>query len=154
MRLTQALGRPGTQVIPDGWQESHGQVFAKTMPAKVNLRKPGSTKTQNPTTQVTEYVPLAPYAADQRARIQPQTSRAVDSSAEQATETLQVVGYLVTLVFDRPLNKEPAVGDLVDVLGCTDPLLTGRSMLITEVVRSSMRFERDVFCTLTDPAST
>lgn len=148
----QALGRPGTPVIPTGWQQAHGAVVAKTMTATVALRKPGGTKTFNTTSRRTEYTGVTPYATDQAARIQAEASRAVQPSEEQAEETLQVAGYLVTLTFDRTVDDEPAAGDLVDVTASDDPLLTGRTLKITEAVRGSLRFERDLFCTLVDPS--
>lgn len=152
MRPQQALGRPGTPVIPADWQQAHGAVAAKTMTATVNLRHPGSTKTFNTTTRRSEFTPLAPYATAQAARVQAQTSRAVQAGQEAAEETLQVAGYLVTLTLDRTTDQEPSVGDLVDVTASGDPLLTGRSLKIHDVVRGSLRFERDLFCTLVDPA--
>lgn len=153
MRPQQALGRPGTVVIPAGWQEAHGVVAGKTMTATVSLRRPGATtKTFNTTTRRTEYTDAAAYATDQAARIQAQTTRGVKPGEEQAEETLQVAGYLVTLAFDRTVDQEPATGDFVDVTASSDPLLTGRSLQIHDVVRGSLRFERDLFCTLVDPA--
>lgn len=150
MRSQQALGRPGTPVIPPGWQQAHGAVAAKTMTAVVNLRKPGSTT--GFADRRTTYTPNTPYATGQAARVQAQTSRAVQAGEEQAEETLQVAGYLVTLTLDRTVEHEPATGDLVDVTASDDPLLTGRSLKISDVVRGSLRFERDAFCTLVDPA--
>lgn len=138
-------------MIPERWQQTHGTVFAKTMTATVNLRKPGGTKTFNNTTRRTEYTGATPYATDQAARIQAQTSRAVQPVEEQAEETLQVAGYLVTLTFDRDPAAEPATGDLVDVIDSADPLLTGRTLKINDVMRGSLRFERDIYCTLVDP---
>lgn len=152
MRPQQALGRAGTPVIPPGWQQAHGAVAAKTMTATVDLRKPGSTQAFNTTSRRTEYTPNAAYATDQAARVQAQTSRAVQRGEEQVEETLQVSGYLVTLTFDRTADQEPATGDLVDVKTSDDPLLTGRTLRIHDVVRGSLRFERDLFCNLVDPA--
>lgn len=126
-------------------------MVAKTMTATVNLRKPGTTKAF--ADRRTTYTPLAPYATGQAARIQAQTSRAVQpGQEEQAEETLQVSGYLVTLTFVRDVDQEPATGDLIDVTDSDDPLLTGRTLKITDITRGSLRFERDVFCTLVDPA--
>lgn len=151
MRPQRAMGRPGTPVIPAGWETSHGTVAAATMTATVNLRKPGGTKTWNTTTRRTEYTGASPYATAQPARIQAQTVRTVRSGQEEvAEETLQIAGYLVAIALDQ----EPAAGDLVDVTASSDPLLTGRTLRIHDVVRGSLRFERDLLCTLADPAET
>jgi hypothetical protein len=150
MRSQQALGRPGTPVIPPGWQQAHGAVAAKTMTATVDLRKPGSTT--GFADRRTTYTPNAPYATDQAARVQAQTSRAVQPGEElQAEEGLQVAGYLVTLTLARDVTEEPATGDLVDVTASDDPLLTGRTLKVSDIARGSLRFERDLFCTLVDP---
>lgn len=143
---------PGTPVIPAGWNETHGAVFAKTHDATVNLRKPGSTESFDEDTERTVFVPLAPYATGQAAGFQAQTTRAADANAEQAEETLRVTGYLVSLNFDRPLAQEPAIGDLIDVTACADQLLVGRTLKVTGVVEGSRRFGRDLYATLTDPA--
>lgn len=149
----QSTGRPGTVVIPPGWQAAHGAIVARTMTATVDLHKPGATtSTWNPDTRRTEYTAADAYATDQKARIQAQTSRAVQPGEEQAEEALQVTGYLITLTLDRTAAEEPTVGDLVTVKTSDDPLLTGRTLRIHDVVHGSLRFERDVFATLVDPA--
>lgn len=150
VRPVQSLGRPGTPVIPAGWQEAHGHVAAETMTATVSLRHPGAVKTYED--RATTYVPLTAYATDQAARIHAMQSRAIAAGTEQAEETLQVAGYLISLEYSRNLDSEPATGDLVDVTACPDPLLVGRTLKVADVVRGSLRFSRDLFCTLVDPA--
>jgi hypothetical protein len=44
VRPQQALGRPGTPVIPAGWQQAHGAVVAKTWTVPCEIRHPGGTK--------------------------------------------------------------------------------------------------------------
>lgn len=148
MRATRAQGRPGTAVIPANWQQSHAVVSAKTMTAVVNLRKPGTTKTWDPTLEQMVPTPNTPYAVDQPARVQAQRQTALRRDIDAAEQTVHIAGYLVTIAFEREVAEEPAVNDLVDVTVSDDPLLTGRTMRVLEVVHGSLRFERDCFCTL------
>ena len=143
-RPNRSYGRPGTRVIPADWETSHAPVAESTMTATVDLRKPGSTTSFNEGTGQTEYVPLAPYATAQPARVQAYRETAIDRTRDVADETVRVAGYLVTL----PLASNPSAGDLVDVTACTDPQLAGRTLLVVDTVRGSLRFERDVFCTI------
>lgn len=154
MRSRQHLGRPGTAVIPPRWEQSHGKVFEKTMPARVALRHSGVEKTFNDTDRKTDYTNLAPYVICEQARVQAQTSRATDQASVSAEETLVVTGYLVTISLDRAPDEEPIVGDLVDVLGSNDSRLTGQTLVVTDVVLGSLRFERDLMCSLVRPATT
>jgi hypothetical protein len=148
-RPQQALGRPGTPVIPTHWQESHGAVAAKTRTQPVNLRKPGSMTTFNTTAEHTDVTPLAPYATDVLARIQAHRETSQDSESEQVEETLRVTGYLITLPFDCA----PEVGDLIDIpTSCSDAALAGITLRIVELIRGSLRFERDVFAVINDSA--
>lgn len=147
MRAQRAQGRPGTAVFPPSWSASHGVVAAKTMTAVVNLRKPGTTKTWSDELEQNVPVKNTAYAEDQAARVQAQR-RVARHEIEAAEETLHVAGYLVTLTFDRDVAEEPAVADLIDVTASDDPLLTGHTLRVLEVVHGSLRFERDLFCTL------
>lgn len=137
-------GRPGTTVIPDGWEAAHAPVLAGTRTATVSLRKPGSTRQWNPDTQSTDTVPLTPYAPDVAARIQVVPTQ--ERTVEVAGGTTHVRDYLVTL--DPALL--PVDEDLVDITACSDPALVDRTLRIVDVVRGSLRFERVVYCTLND----
>lgn len=143
-RPTRSYGRPGTPVIPADWQASHAAVAVGTMTATVSLRKPGTTSVFNEDTGQTEYTPLPAYTTGQPARIQAYRATAIDRAKDVADETLRVTGYLVTLPWAVSVDE----GDLVDVSSCTDPELAGRSLLVIDLVRGSLRFERDVFCTI------
>lgn len=140
-------GRPGTTVIPAGWNEAHAPVAAATMRCPVKLRHPGTTESWNNTTEQTDHVPLDPYW-EGGARVQAVKSGRTDGSTVVAGDEVHVAGYLMTL----PLEVDPAVGDLVDVddAYADDPALAGRTLRVTDVILGSERFERDVFATITD----
>lgn len=145
-RPTRSYGRPGTPVIPADWQESHAPVAQGTMTATVSLRKPGSTTVFDEATGQTEYTPLTPYATAQPARIQAYRATAIDRAKDVADETVRVTGYLVSV----PWDNAPDEGDIVDVTASKDGDLAGRSLVVIDVVRGSLRFTRDLFCTLHD----
>ncbi|GAB2762061.1 DUF6093 family protein [Nocardioides pakistanensis] len=137
-----ATGRPGTEVIPTGWATGHGTAADGSKTATVTLRQPGTTTSWDEANQRTVSTPLAPYATDVPARIQALTNdaRTVDAAEQQVT----VAGYLVAV----PLALDPAVGDLIQVTSSGDPTLDGRDLTVVDVVRGSLRLERDLFCTL------
>lgn len=129
-----ATGRPGTRVIPDGWADAHQTALAGTRTATVALRHARTTRD-----------PAAPYAAGIPARIQ--ALLAGGKTAEVASDTVSVRGYLVTLPLDQTAAAVKA-GDLIDVTTADDPQLTGMTLHVQDVVRGSLLFERDIFCTL------
>lgn len=156
MRASRAQGRPGTAVVPPNWGASHAPVAAKTMTLPISLRHPGSTtSTYDPSLGFTPATPHAPYTpAGLMARVQARLESARDQVAEQAEESLRRAGYLITLPLDCAPD-EIAVGDLADFPSdCAEPALAGRTLLIVEIGRGSLRFERDLFGVLTDAAET
>lgn len=140
-----ATGRPGTQVIPDGWAAAHGAAVAGTMTATVDLRLPGSTTEWSEEQQQTVSAPLAPYGTDVPARIQAVTSGA--TAVEAAGETLTVRGYLIGM---PSTVTTIAPEHLVRVKTCDDASLVGRDLSVTDVLRGSLIWERDVFAALND----
>lgn len=137
-----AAGRPGTEVIPSGWAAGHRGAAEGGMTATVALRQPGTTTSWDEANQRTVSTPLAPYATAVPARIQALTNdaKAVDAAEQQIT----IADYLVAV----PLALDPAVGDLIQVTASGDPTLDGRDLTVVDVVRGSLRLERDLFCTL------
>lgn len=135
---------PNSRVIPDGWAAHHRPTAQGAMTATVALRLPGTTNEWDPELQQTVPTPHPPYATDQPARIQAVTSQATAEDA--AGETVYVRGYLVGL----PIVVTPTPGDVVTVTVCDDATLIGRDLAIVDVLRGSLLFERDIFCTLND----
>jgi hypothetical protein len=118
----------------------------------VGLRHPGSDVVFDDDLGRSVVTPLDPYATDIRVRVQAHRESAQDDSRQNAEETFYGSGYLVTMSLTAPL-VEMAVGDLIDFpANCAEDHLTGRSVRIVEIVRSSIRFERDVFAVLDDTA--
>ncbi len=171
-RPSRSFGRPGTRVIPDRWNTDHAPVAAATMRALVSLRHDAgaTTKTYTPydpanpdNTGRTTYDAASPYATDVPARIQGLREMTTRGNQATAEESLRVSGYLVTLPLDDLVDPtsptdEPqrgsliATGDIVTVIKCADPLLLlpGTELHVTDIVRGTERWERDLFCELVD----
>lgn len=143
MRPRQATGRPGTAVIPQYWEDGHRPVVEKTLRGTAALRVPGTVQTWNNTTQQNDLTPHEPYATV-GARVQALRG---ESRRIVVAEDLEVVAdYLIVI----PGDVNPATTDLVTVSGTDDALLDGRVFQIQQVELGTERFERDLFCTLTD----
>jgi hypothetical protein len=137
-------------VIPTDWAAHHTGVAEGFMDkATINLHGPGSAPAWNETTKRTESPPGAAIAAGVPARIQALTEISVPAN-DVADEQIRIIGYRISV----PAATSPAAlvpGVLVDVVTCAgDPLLAGRSMTVTDVVRGTHRFERDLVCDLND----
>ena len=153
MRSQRGYGRPGTAVIPPDWNTSHGQAAAGTMTATVALRAPGGTPSwvDDPEGGHTEVVPFPPFAEDVPARITP--IGAGGGPGQEAVDIqVQVAGYMVGLPIDAAgvdaIVVDGESNTLVDVITSDDPLLTGKSLRVEDIERSSLRFERTLLCVL------
>lgn len=145
MRPRQAIGRPGTPVIPANWAASHQPVAEKAQTAAAcELREPGTVQTWNPVTDQMDTAPHAAYYTGGCAVV-PLTNDA--RIAVQAEDPETVTGYLVTVPAVVGLVLD---GHLVKITSSDDTALTGRVLTVKDVVRGSHRFERDLICTLTD----
>lgn len=138
----------GTRVIPEGWAAHHRPVAEATMTATVRLTHAAGDATPgqvDPTTgrrtgsEATHYFEGA-------ARIQAQPS--VGRDAVTGDQMVTTVGYLITLTLDG--TSDAAVDDLVEVTAVDangDPSLVGRVLQVEGVLRGSLAFERDLYCT-------
>jgi hypothetical protein len=142
-RSTQAQGRPGTPVIPTKWEAGHRPVAEKTMTAAISLRVPGTVQAWSDPDEQMVAVPKDPYFTGV-CRVQALATQAAEVSIVEDPET--VAGYLITV----PATVSPAEKDLATITVAGDPVLDGRVLVIRQVVTGSLRFERDIFCTLAD----
>jgi len=135
-----AQGRPGTAVIPAGWENQHRPVAEKTMTGACTVRHPGGTKTFDAATGLTTTTPLIPYYIGV-CRVQ---ALAVgDNRVAVAEQQVSSAGYLITIPADV---TEAAVDDQVTITDSNDGSLTGKTLTVTTVQRGSLRFERDLIC--------
>jgi hypothetical protein len=140
-----AQGRPGTQVIPDGWAAAHQPVVEGTLvDATVELRDPNMRSTSwSEGSQQVETTPAGPYWTG-GARIQILAQQGKQPVVAEDQES--VANYLVVV----PASVTPVEGHRVKVTASDDPALTGKSLRVITVARGSHRWERDLFCELTD----
>lgn len=109
--------------------------------ATVHLRRPGGTSTFNPTTGVTDITPYVPFATFVPAKIQPISANEVGVVEEQAW----VLGYRVAVPRDiAPNPTQLDEGIEVVVVTCSDPMLVGEVLRVTDVVRGTHILEREL----------
>ncbi|CAI9417359.1 DUF6093 family protein [Nocardioides sp. T2.26MG-1] len=144
MRPRRAYGRPGTAVIPDGWEADHRVVAEKThRAATVSLRHPGTRQAWSETEQQNIEVPLDPYWTGP-ARVTELATR--DQVKVTAGDREVVVRYDVAV----DAGVVPSVDDLVTVTEVDDAFLAGRTLRVAQVSGGSLRFERVFSCSLND----
>lgn len=131
----------GSRVIPAGWVEHHRPVAEATMVgAKIRLRDPAEDTLGDfdEETGTRPVVKAAPYF-DGPCRVQQQKQPQVGSAGEQRVTShdyLIAVPVSVTTV---------AVGHVGVVYECAaDPSLVGRELKVTDVLRGSLAWERDL----------
>jgi hypothetical protein len=129
--------------VPVDWEATHAPIVTAQWQteATVALRKPGGTSAWDEALGRTKTVPFLPFVADVPAKISPITANDVNVVDERAW----VLGYRVAL----PRDVAPTPGQLdegieVVVQTCSDPMLVGVTMRVSEVVRGTHRFEREL----------
>ncbi len=116
------------------------------MPGTVALRQPGGVSAFNDTSGQVELIPHPAYATDLPCRVQALTAQARTVAAAAGDDEV-VADYLITV----PLATNGVLeGHLATVTDTGDPDLDGHTLRVVQVVRGTHRFERDLFCTLTD----
>lgn len=114
--------------------------------AVVSLRNPGGTTAFSEVLGRTATIPFPPFALYLAANVIPISASTVSAVDEQTW----VLGYRVLL----PLSTDPTLldeGILVDVNTCSDPLLVGKELRVTDVVRGTHQLQREL---VTDAART
>lgn len=109
--------------------------------ATVHLRRPGGTTAFNPSTGVTDVVPFVPFATFVPAKIQPISATEVGVVEEQEF----VLGYRVAVprtVAPNPTQLDEGIE--VVVVTCSDPMLVGEVLRVTDVVRGTHLLEREL----------
>lgn len=138
-------GRPGTKVIPDDWAANHGVIVDSTHSGTVALREPGGTPGGwDEEAQQTGTVPHAAYAT-----IPCQVhALAGESRVVLTADDVEIVAdYLLTV--SRSVDGA-LEGHLALVTDTGDAALDGKTLEIVRVARGTDRFQRDLYCTLTD----
>lgn len=134
------MPRPGSTVIPAGWEEHHVPVVEATFTAKCKLRDPaGDTQTWNAATGTYSTVKTAAYY-DGPCRVQqshqPQTAETA-GQVESTHDYLLQIPKSVTAV---------AVKHVAEIYAATDTTLNGRVLEVSDVMRGSLTWSRDLAC--------
>jgi len=111
--------------------------------ATVELSHPGTTQDWSDAVQQNVEVPNPPYWTGP-ARIQELATR--DQTSVTVGDHEVSLRYLVVV----PAGVDAAIDDLATVTEVDDAHLVGRSLLVAAVTAGSLRFERDLYCALTD----
>lgn len=146
MRPQQALGRPGTEVIPDRWAGTHGAVVAKTWTVGCEIRHPGGTKTGglDPTTGTYPVTPHAPHFSG-NARVQ--ALSLADTARLVADQEITTGGYLIATDLAATDVQVDDVITIVTVPAGADQSLVARQLVVRSVARGSLAWERDLIAT-------
>lgn len=111
--------------------------------ATCEIREPGTVQTWNPVTEQNDLTPHAPYYAG-GCRVNSRTNDARQVVTAEDPET--VTRYIVSVPAD--VATAETVGHLLTMTSSDDAAMTGRTLIVTDVVLGSHRFERDLICTL------
>jgi hypothetical protein len=136
------MPRPGSRVIPVGWEAHHRPVAEGTMTARCRITRAGAgqgtwndtTKQYDPPTRQVVYETLA-------CRVQELSMPRVQEAGQQRVSSRD---YRVVV----PITAAAVlINDWVEVTGgdpTLDPSLIGRHLVITDVQRGSLTWERDL----------
>lgn len=142
----QHTGRPGTAVIPAGWDAAAAAVVDRTHPATVTIGPAGGAPVRNPGTRQMETAPAVPVY-DGRATL-------MQASADQVATVVE--DDVATAVYEVKLpyaaSTAAQVGHQVTVVADPDPALVGQVLTVAAIERGSRRFSRVLLATLNTPA--
>lgn len=126
------MPRPGSRVIPTGWEARHRPVLESTRTATVTFRRFSGPPVFDPETGSTTRPRVVVYTG--AFRIQQQAPSETDAAAQDiTTHAYQLSGDVAV---DLQIN------DVGTVDASTDPTLVGRELRVTDVQRGSLLFER------------
>ena len=146
------VGLPGARVIPEHWELHHRPVAASTMTGLCRVIRPGQPGSYPDFETAPETVLVETVC-----RVQQQNRPGRVNAEGQLVDSRD---YLVTI----PADAWPT-GTVVDDTGpilvvdgylpghAGDPDLVGRHLHVEQVLHGTLRFERDLYCTvdLTEP---
>jgi hypothetical protein len=138
------LGSGRRTVVHPDWETSQATVVAGFMTqATITLRKPGATTIYDDNLGRTVSTPFPPFALNVPANITPIMGGGAASGVVE--EQVYVLGYRVSVARAlAPTTTQLDEGIQIYVVSCSDPLLVGVTMHVTEIVRGAHRFQRDL----------
>lgn len=138
-------------VIPADWGTNHAGVAEGTMLALVAFSA-RATSAWDDTVKRTVTTLVDPFAANIPARVQAELGRgaALKAQDDAVDDLVRVDGYLIAVPRSFAGDEQLAIGTLISVTGGDDTLLAGRVLRVTDIVRGTNRFERNLLATLND----
>lgn len=130
----------GSRVIPDGWEARHRPVLETTWTATITFRRYTGASTHDPVTGSTSRDSTVVYAGPCRIQHHETTSA---GSTIAAAEKVTTHDYQVS----GPVGMDLQRDDFGTVDTANDPTLAGRQLIVTDIQRGSLLFQRDVMCT-------
>ena len=141
------VGLPGTRVIPERWEQHHRSALVSSMTGRCRVIRPGAPGGYPDFTPTEDTVLVETVC-----RVQQQNRAGREDAQGQLVDTRD---YLVTL----PADAWPAgtvvddTGPIVVVTGyeaghAGDADLVGRRLRVEQVLHGTLRFERDLYCTI------
>jgi hypothetical protein len=140
------LGSGRRLLLASDWEVTAATVVEKFMlEATVNLRRSGQISRWDEQLGRTVSDPYPPFLSAVKASIKPISGSPTGVVEEQAW----ILGYRVSV----PRSISPSSGQLdegiiVDVVTCSDPMLVGKSMKVSDITRGTHRFQRDLITSL------
>lgn len=135
---------PGSRVIPAGWEAHHRPVAESTQTARCQITRAGTGPgTWNPATNEFDPPQRQVIYPDLSCRVQQLNQPQVSSTGQQQVSTHD---YRVSV----PIAAAAVLlDDRVEITGgdtTLDPTLIGRPLVVTDVQRGSLTWERDLIC--------
>jgi hypothetical protein len=133
------MPRPGSRVIPAGWEARHRPVAEGTFTATITFRRPSGAAAFDPATGTGTRPATVIYSGPCRIQELPREHTTI-----AAAERITWRRYRVSLTIQATGLRLDDVGT-VDT--ATDPSLVGRGLRVIDVERGSLTFQRDLTCT-------
>lgn len=140
----QHTGRPGTVVVPAGWDTAAADVVDHTHHTAVTIRPTGGHPEWNEERGQSETVGAEPtYEGPATLML-----ASPDQAAVVVEQDTSIAVYEVKL---RWASAAVQVGHLIHVTESADPMLTGQTLTVAAVERGDRRFSRVLLATFTPP---
>jgi hypothetical protein len=133
------MPRPGSRVIPAGWEQHHRPVLETTRTATVTFTRFSGPPEHDAATGSTSRPSVTVYSGLFRIQEHQVAAHTDDVAAQQiTTHAYQLSGAV---------EVDLQINDMGHVDACDDPTLVGRGLLVSDIQRGSLLFERTFTCT-------
>lgn len=142
VRDTTALGRPGWQLLPDGWEAHHTPVAAQQMTGTCHIWSGPATRTTDPTTGEVVWG----YGTRLTTGPVPVRLQQLVTDSDQPAGGQQVTTHRYRATLSRPTDS-PSTQWILEVVTSSDASLTGLHLQVIDILRGTLRWQRDLIAT-------